>query len=68
VSIPARSVVLDNRRNEIMPETKKVTASPPAQPVEKPHTMIPTGPKDLKADTKPVIDTPGAMPVDGDRP
>jgi hypothetical protein len=52
-----------------MPETKKVTGSKtPAQPGEKPHAMRPTGPKDLKADTKPVIDTPGAMPKDMDRP
>ena len=67
MSILATSFVLDNRRNEIMPETKKVTASPPAKPGEKPHAMRPTGPQDLKADTKPVIDTPGPA-LDMDRP
>lgn len=50
-----------------MPETKKVIAATPAKPVEKPHTMIPTGPKDLKAEIKPVIDTPGPA-LDMDRP
>jgi hypothetical protein len=51
-----------------MPETKKVIASKtPAKPGEKPHAMRPTGPQDLKADTKPVIDTPGPA-LDMDRP
>jgi hypothetical protein len=51
-----------------MPEIKKVTASKTlVKSGEKPHTMIPTGPKDLKAEIKPVIDTPGPA-LDMDRP
>lgn len=50
-----------------MSETKKVTAATPAQPVEKPHSTRPTGPTDLKAERKPVIDTPGPA-LDMDRP
>jgi hypothetical protein len=51
-----------------MPETKKVIASKtPAKPGEKPHAMRPTGPQDLKAEIKPVIDTPGPA-LDMDRP
>jgi hypothetical protein len=67
VSILATSFVLDNRRNEIMPETKKATASTPAKPADKPHTMVPTGPQDLTTERKPVIDTPGPA-LDMDRP
>jgi hypothetical protein len=70
VSIPAPSVVLHLRRNETMPETKKVTESktPTTKPGEKPHSTRPTGPTDLTTERKPVVDTPGAMPVDMDRP
>jgi hypothetical protein len=50
-----------------MPETKKATASTPAKPADKPHTMVPTGPQDLTTERKPVIDTPGPA-LDMDRP
>ena len=45
-----------------MPAPKKKTPPPPSSP--HPH---PLGPKDLKADTKPVIDTP-APGLEPDKP
>jgi len=53
-----------------MPETKRVTESktPAAKTDEKPHSTRPTGPTDLTTERKPIIDTPGTMPVDMDRP